>query len=227
MHRRDVLSSLIAMGAGSMGFSAWAASFTSGEASQALKTALERGAKAAVAQLGKENGFLNDPKVRIALPGFLEDAAPVLKTLGKGKDIDELITGMNRAAEQAVPMALPLLQSAIKSMTVTDAERIITGGDTSVTQFFSDKTRPTLSRKFQPSVAKVTSKLALIKPYNELAGKAAKMGLVKGDEANVAQYVTGKALDGLFLVIGEQERLIRKDPLGTGSDLLKKVFGSL
>jgi hypothetical protein len=134
---------------------------------------------------------------------------------------------MNRAAEQAVPLALPLLKSAIKSMSVSDAQQILSGGDTSVTEFFAGKTREPLSVQFLPIVSKATERLSLTKRYNELAGKAAGMGLLKGDQANVQQYVTGKALDGLFLMIGEQEKKIRQDPVGTGSAILKKVFGSL
>jgi Protein of unknown function (DUF4197) len=228
MQRRVLLSSLAGLGGWlALIESTQAAGFSSAEATQALRTALDKGAQAAVSQLGRPDGFLSNDKVRIALPGPLEDAAPLLKGLGKGKQLEELRTAMNHAAEQAVPMALPLLKSAIKSMSVSDAQGIITGGDTSVTRFFEGKTRDPLIKQFLPVVSKVTDKLSLTKRYNDLAGKAAGMGLIKGDQANVQQYVTGKALDGLFLVIGEQERLIRQDPVGTGSAILKKVFGSL
>lgn len=228
VQRRQVLSLVAGLGAWQCGPQAWSAGlFSQAEGSKALRTALERGAQAAVSQLGQADGFLGNPKVRIALPGVLQDAAPLLKSLGRGKQLDELVTSMNRAAEQAVPMALPLLKSAIKSMSVGDAQQILTGGDTSVTQFFEGKTRAPLGDKFLPIVTKVTERLSLAKRYNDLAGKAAGLGLIKGDQANVQQYVTGKALDGLFLVIGEQERLIRQDPVGTGSAILKKVFGSI
>ncbi len=230
MQRRIVLCS----GLNALGFlalsqprSVWALSFSSGEATQALRTALERGSQAAVAQLGKTDGFLGNEKVRIALPDVLEQARPLLKALGRGKQIDELVASMNRAAEQAVPMALPLLKSAIKSMSVQDAQQIIQGGDSSVTAFFEGKTREPLTGQFLPVVSKVIDRLALAKRYNDVAGKAASMGLMQGDQASVQQYVTGKALDGLFLIIGEQERAIRQDPIGTGSAILKKVFGSL
>jgi hypothetical protein len=206
---------------------AWALSFSSGEATQALRAALERGSQMAVSQLGTADGFLGNDKVRIPLPSVLEQAAPVLKTFGKSKQLDELVMAMNRAAEQAVPMALPLLKSAIKSMSVTDAQQIIQGGDTSVTTFFQDKTRSPLTQQFLPQVSKVVDRLSVTKLYNDVAGKAAKMGLLRGEQANVQQYVTGKALDGLYLIIGEQERAIRQDPVGTGSAILKKVFGSL
>ncbi|MFZ5529162.1 MAG: DUF4197 domain-containing protein [Pseudomonadota bacterium] len=228
MQRRIVLSSVVALGGA--GLAPWARAavgFTSSEGTQALRVALEKGAQAAVSDLGRVDGFLGNDKVRIPLPSVLENAAPLLKTLGRGKQLEELQTTMNRAAEQAVPLALPLLKSAIKSMSVSDAQQILSGGDTSVTEFFAGKTREPLSVQFLPIVSKATERLSLTKRYNELAGKAAGMGLLKGDQANVQQYVTGKALDGLFLMIGEQEKKIRQDPVGTGSAILKKVFGSL
>ena len=200
---------------------------TNAEASQGLKTALEKGALAAINILGKPDGFLGNPKVRIPLPGYLEDAAKLMKTLGQGRRIDELVTAMNRAAETAVPMAKDLLVSAVKSMSVTDAKQILTGGDTSVTTFFADKTRAPLGVRFLPVVTQATAKVGLAAKYNQVAGKVANLGLLKKEDANIEQYVTGKTLDGLYLMIGEEERKIRQDPVGTGSALLKKVFGAL
>lgn len=200
---------------------------TDQEASQGLKTALEQGALAAVGLLGKPDGFLGDAKVRIPLPGFLEDASKLLKTLGQGKRVDELVTSMNRAAEAAVPLARDLLVQAVRSMDVRDAKRILTGGDTGATDFFAEKTRAPLYDKFLPVVTSATQKVGLAEKYNRVAGKASDMGLVKKDDANIQGYVTRKALDGLFLTIGEQERQLRKDPLGSGSAVLKKVFGAL
>ena len=200
---------------------------TNTEASQGLKTALEKSALAAVALLGKMDGFLGNEKVRIPLPGFLQDAAKLLKTLGQGKRVDELVTSMNRAAEAAVPMAKDLLVSAVKSMTVTDAKKILSGGDTSVTGFFAEKTREPLGVKFLPVVTKAIEKVGLAAKYNAVAAKAADIGLVKKEDANIEQYVTGKSLDGLYLMIGEEEKKIRQDPVGTGSAVLKKVFGAL
>ncbi len=197
------------------------------EASQGLKTALEKGALAAVNLLGKTDGFLGNEKVRIRLPGFLEDAAKLLKTLGQGKRVDELVTAMNRAAEAAVPLARDLLVGAVKSMSVIDAKKILSGGDTSVTGFFAEKTREPLGVKFLPVVTKATEKVGLAEKYNRFAAKVAGMGLVKKEEANLQQYVTGKSLDGLYFMIGEEEKKIRQDPIGTGSAVLKKVFGAL
>lgn len=200
---------------------------TNTEATQGLKAALEKGATTAIALLGRTDGFLGNEKVRIPLPGFLDDAAKLMKKLGQGKRVDELVTSMNRAAESAVPMAKDLLVGAVNSMTVTDAKNILTGGDTSVTNFFAEKTREPLGAKFLPVVTKATEKVGLAQQYNQFAGKAAGLGLVKKSDAKIEDYVTGKTLDGLYLVIGEEERKIRQDPVGTGSALLKKVFGSL
>ena len=197
------------------------------DASSGIRAALERGAEAAVSLLGKPDGFLGNPKVKIALPGFLKDGAKLLKATGQGKRVDELVTAMNRAAEAAVPEAKDLLLGAVKSMSVEDGARILSGGDNSVTDFFAQKTREPLGVKFLPIVTQATEKVSLAEKYNAVAGKVAGLGLVDKKDANIQQYVTGKALDGLYLMIAEEERKIRKDPLGTGSDILKKVFGSL
>jgi hypothetical protein len=200
---------------------------TNVEASKGLKAALERGALAAVGLLGKPDGFMGNDKVRIPLPGYLEDAAKLMRNFGQGGRIDELLTAMNRAAESAVPLAKDLLVGAVKSMNVTDAKGILAGGETAVTTFFAEKTRAPLAIKFLPVVTTATEKVGLAEKYNQVAGKAAGLGLVKKEDANIQQYVTGKALDGLYLMIGEEERKIRQDPVGTGSALLKKVFGAL
>ena len=200
---------------------------TNADASNGLKAALEKGALAAVGLLGQTDGFLGNDKVRIPLPGFLEDAAKLLRTLGQGKRIDELVTSMNRAAETAVPLAKDMLLGAVKSMNVTDAKNILSGGDTAVTGFFVEKTRVPLGEKFLPVVTHATEKVGLAEKYNQLAGKAAGMGLLKKEDANIQQYVTGKSLDGLYFMIGEEEKKIRQDPVGAGSAILKKVFGAL
>jgi hypothetical protein len=197
------------------------------DASAGLKAALERGAASAVSLLGKTDGFLGNPQVRIPLPGALESAAKLLRTLGQGAKVDELVTAMNRAAEAAVPQSKTLLTNAVKSMSVTDAKRILTGGDTSVTSFFAEKTREPLGVTFLPIVTKATEKVSLAEKYNAVAGKGVSLGVVKKEDANVQQYVTGKTLDGLYTMIGEEEKKIRKDPVGTGSAILKKVFGSI
>lgn len=202
-----------------------AVSLSEADARAGLKAALERGADSAVALLGRTDGFLGNPKVRIALPAGLDHAGTLMRSLGQGDKVDELTTAMNRAAEAAVPQSRQLLRDAVAQMSVSDARKILTGGDTSVTRFFADRTRKPLSAKFLPIVTAQTEKVSLSAKYNAVAGRAAGFGLVKADDANVQRYVTDKALDGLYLMIGEEERRIRRDPIGTGNDLLKKVFG--
>ena len=197
------------------------------DAGTGLKTALEKGALAAVAILGKTDGFFGNPKVQIPLPGYLQDVSKLMKNLGQGKRIEELMLSINRAAEAAVPMGKDLLVGAVRNMSVTDAKNILTGGDTSVTTFFAEKTRAPLGTTFLPVVTKATEKVGLANKYNEFAGKAAGFGLVKKEDSNIQQYVTAKSLDGLYLIIGEEEKKIRQDPVGTGSAILKKVFGAL
>lgn len=197
------------------------------DASSGVKAALEKGALAAVGLLGKTDGFLGNPKVRIALPGYMDDAAKLMRTFGQGKRVDELVTAINRAAEAAVPMGQEVLMQAVRSMSVNDAKNILTGGDTSVTDFFSAKTREPLAVKFLPIVTQATEQVSLAQKYNDFAGRASKYGLIKPQDANIQQYVTGKTLDGLYLMIAEEEKKIRQDPVGAGSQLLQKVFGAL
>ena len=163
--------------------------------------------------------------MRIPLPKILSDAAKLLKSTGQGKKVDELIKAMNRAAESAVPQARPLLVDAIRSLSVEDAVNIVRGNNTAVTEFFSRKTRAPLGAKFLPVVSKATEKVQLAERYNAVAGKAAGLGLLKGDDANLQQYVNARALDGLFLMIGEEEKKLRANPLQSGSAILKRVFG--
>lgn len=228
MKRRQFTAGLVVVpGLAAMPPSAWSLDLSESDAASGVRAALEKGANSAVGLLGRTDGFLGNPKVRIPLPGFLEDAAKLLKATGQGRRVDELITAMNRAAEAAVPEAKPLLINAVKSMSVEDARQVITGGDNSVTQFFAGKTRAPLAEKFLPIVTRATEKVSLAAKYNAVAGKAMGLGLVKKEEANVQQYVTGKALDGLYLMIGEEERKIRQNPAAAGSAILKKVFGAL
>lgn len=225
MRRRQFMHGAIALPVLGLGTVARAVGLSEGDAVAGVRTALERGASAAVALLGRPDGFLGDPRVRIELPGFLKDVAKFLKTTGQGRRVDELVTAMNRAAEAAVPEAKALLVSAVKSMSVEDAFTIVRGGDTSVTEFFARKTREPLGHKFRPIVARATERVSLARRYDAVAGKAANLGLLKVEDADLDGYVTGRALDGLYFMIGEEERKIRRDPVATGSAILKKVFG--
>jgi len=203
------------------------AGLSNADAAGGLKEALTQGAGRAVELLGRNGGFLQNPKVKIPLPGVLEQAAPLLRMAGRGKDMDQLLTTMNHAAEAAVPEAKALLMEAVKAMTVQDAKAILTGGDDSVTRYFRSKTESALTQRFLPVVTRHTERLAVSTQYNKLAGQAAGVGLVKGEDARIEGYVTRKALDGLYLMIGEEERAIRHNPMGAAGNLAKKVFGAL
>ena len=230
MQRREFTSGLMCAGACwavAAGGAARAADLTESDAALGVRAALQRGAAAAVQTLGRRGGFLDNPKVRIPLPGVLNDAAKLLRLTGQQQRVDELVVAMNGAAEAAVPQAQTLLVNAVKAMSVEDGRRILTGGDNSVTEFFAAKTRAPLAEKFLPIVTRATEKVALAAKYNAVAGKVAATGLLRQDDASIERYVTGKTLDGLYLMIGEEERKIRRDPVGTGSAILKKVFGSL
>jgi hypothetical protein len=192
-----------------------------------LKDALTQGAGKAVSSLGKTDGFLGNPKVKIPLPSGLQKAENLMRNVGMGKYADELEMSMNRAAEAAVPQAKTLLIDSIKKMSVDDAKGILTGGDDAATQYFRRTTSAPLAEKFKPIVQKSMAKVKLAEKYEQFAGKAGKLGLIKEEDSHLDNYVTGKALDGLYLMIAEEEKAIRKDPVGAASSLAKKVFGAL
>jgi hypothetical protein len=197
------------------------------EAVAGLKEALGKGAGQAVNKLGKLNGFLGNERVKIPLPESLNKADHTLRRFGMGKYADELVVTMNRAAEQAVPEARTLLIDAVKTMSIDDAKQILSGGDTSATDYFRRKTSAPLTAKFRPIVVKATSRLQLAQSYNRFAGKASRLGLIDKEQANIDDYVTQKALDGLFLMIADEEKAIRANPVKQGSKLLRDVFGAL
>ena len=200
---------------------------TSRDASAGLRAALGQGIDKAVAQLGAPGGFLDNAKVTIPLPPALEKLDRGLRLLGMGGDADALREAMNHAAESAVTEARPVLKQALQRMTVQDAKGILTGGDDSATQYFRRVTATTLGDKFKPIVAKATARLKLASLYDQYAGQAAQLGLVKGEDAHLNDYVTSKALDGLFLQMADEERAIRQDPMGQASSLIKRVFGAV
>ena len=200
---------------------------SSQDANAGLKAALEKGSSAAVAKLGVEGGFMNNEKVKIKLPEKFEKVRSVLKLAGQSKKLDELEESMNRAAETAVPLAKPLLVNAIKSMTLSDAKKILAGGDTSVTDFFREKTFSSLNAQFLPMVKKVTDKTKLAANYNSIMTKAQQYGVGSEDTASVEAYVTKRTTEGLYTMIAEEEQAIRQDPVGTGVKIINKVFGAL
>jgi len=200
---------------------------TNQEAASGLKSALAQGSSAAVDLLGKTDGFLGNKAVKIPLPGSLKKYEKLMRGVGMGKYADELILTMNRAAEAAVPEAKKLFVDAIKKMSPKDAKGILTGGQTSGTDYFKRTTSAPLREKFLPIVKSATAKVQLAETYNEYAQKGAQFGLVSKKNANLDEYVTQKALDGLFYMVAEEEKKIRQNPLQAGSDIAKKVFGAL
>lgn len=197
------------------------------DASGGLKEALTQGAGKAVDALGRQDGFLGNPKVKIPLPESVQKIEGMMRGLGMGKQADELLLAMNRAAEAAVPQARTLLLNSIKQMSVEDAKGILSGGEDSATQYFRRSTGAPLAEKFKPVVKKAMAKVKLAEKYDQLAGKAAKFGLVREQDAQLENYITQKALDGLYLMIAEEEKAIRKNPADAAGRLAKTVFGAL
>lgn len=200
---------------------------TNQDAVAGLRAALEKGTQAAVATLGKTDGFLGDARVKIPLPESAQKVERLMRSVGMGKQADELVVAMNRAAEAAVPEAKALFVDAVKKMSVQDAKAILTGGETSGTEYFRKTTSEPLAARFMPIVKKATEKVKLAQLYNQYADRGVKFGLVKQEQANLDSYVTQKALDGLFLMVAEEEKKIRKDPVGAASNIITKVFGAL
>ena len=199
---------------------------TQGDASGGLKDALAQGAKVAVPQLGKPGGFSNDPALRIELPGNLGKAASAMKMMGMGAQVTQLEASMNKAAEAAVPQAQELLLDAVKKMTVADAKSILSGPDNAATTYLNKTSREQLRAKFLPIVKQATNQVGLAKQYNSFAGQAASFGAIDAKSANIENYVTEEALDGLFTVIAKQEASIRENPAAAATSLAKKVFGA-
>lgn len=192
-----------------------------------LKAALGQGTDRAISSLGAADGFLGNPKVRIPLPAGLAKGERMFKMLGLDAQAKELVTAMNRAAETAVPEARTLLVDSVKQMSFEDARQILTGGEDAATQYFKRTSYDKLAARFLPIVKQTTDRSDLSQQYNQFAGQAARLGVIDSRDAKVEDYVTRKALDGLFLMIAEEERAIRKDPLGQASTLLRSVFGAV
>lgn len=203
------------------------ADISSPDVTQALRLALEQAAQAAIGQLGTPDGYLGNPQVRIPLPDRLQSASQMLRLLGQGDALDQLVTAMNRAAEAAIPLGRDLIVQAVKTLTVQDARGILQGGETSVTDYFAGRTREPLTARLQPIVRQTTDRVGLAQQYNQVAGKAVELGLMPAAGARIEDHVTSRALQGLYSVIGDEEKKIRNDPVGTGSTLIGKVFGAL
>jgi hypothetical protein len=199
------------------------------EISGGLKEALAKGVRFAIDNLGRENGFLDDVRVRIPLPKNLQKVEKALRFARQGKLVDDFVASMNHAAEKAVPVAVDVFVDAIKQMSFDDARKILfSGEDDSATQFFRRTSEETLRRKFRPIVEQFTEETGVTNKYKAMIGKYGFAAQLLGKDAtDLDGYLTQKALDGLFFMVAEEERKIRKDPIGRTTSLLKKVFGIL
>ncbi len=199
------------------------------EISGGLKEALAKGIKTAVDSLGRENGFLDNLRVKIPIPAKLQTLEKGLRFAGQGRAVDEFIGSMNHAAEKAVPVAFDVFVDSIRQMSFTDAKNILfSGQDDAATQFFRRTTEETLRGRFRPIVEKFTAEAGVTSNYKKMIGKAGFATQLLGQDAtDIDGYVTQKALDGLFLLVADEEKSIRQDPIGRTTSLLKKVFGIL
>lgn len=205
---------------------AGAQSLSNQDIAAGLKEALEQGARQAVEQLGQTNGFLADARVKIPMPPSLERVESVLRTFKQDRYADEFIVTMNRATEAAVPEASAILGDAIRQMTVDDARQILNGPDDAATQYFRRVGEERLTTRMRPIVSDATSRTGVTSSYKTLMDKAGPAANLAGaDTVDIDGYVTERALSGLFLLIAEEEKRIRENPLARSTDLLKKVFG--
>lgn len=195
---------------------------------EGLKQALNQGIDTSTKTLGKENGFLGDATVRILMPKSLSKVESGLRKIGQDKVADNFINTMNRAAEQAVPKTTDILIAAVKNMTLTDAVNILKGEPDAATQYFKRTTTPHLRTAIKPIVQTATSSVGVTDAYKKMIGKAGFLAkYVDKDSLDIDQYITDKAIDGLFIKIAVEEKRIREDPVARTTDLLRNVFGSL
>ena len=191
----------------------------------ALKQALQVGTENAVRLTGKTDGYFTNKAIKILMPERLRTVERGLRTAGYGPEVDKLVLSMNRAAERAAPTAKKFFWDAIGEMTIDDAQRILNGTPTAATDYFKGKTSPSLRIAFRPIVEKAMNEVGTVRQYNELLGQAKALPFLKTEDYELDRYVVGKALDGLYYVVGEEERKIRRDPSARVTDLLKEVFG--
>lgn len=189
-----------------------------------LKEALQVSTSKAVALTGKPDGFLKNEAIKIVLPPKLETVGKGLRMLGMGEKVDELETGMNRAAEQATPQAKQIFLVALKKMTFSDARHILTGDDTAATEYFKRTSSADLTTTFSPVVHQSMEHVGVVQQYDRVI-KSAPGGSMIANEFDLDKYVVGKTLDGLFYMLGEEEKKIRKNPAAQTTALLKEVFG--
>ena len=190
-----------------------------------LKDALSVGTKDAVNLLSKVNGYFGNQAVKILLPDNIQKAAELIGKMGYQKQVDDFILSMNRAAEQAAPKAASYFADAIKGMSIDDARKILSGGNTAATDYFKSKTSSKLYDEFKPSVTESMNQVGVTHAYNSMMDKVPSVPFAKPESVDLNHYVTTKALDGLFYEVGQEEQKIRTNPAAQTTDLLKKVFG--
>ncbi len=190
-----------------------------------LKEALEIGTSNAVKVVSKTDGYFSNQMIKILLPDSVQKTADVLGKMGYQKQVDDFILSMNRAAEKAAPQAASLFVDAIKSMNFDDARKILQGGDTAATNYFKTKTSTKLHDTFKPIVSTSMNQVGVTRSYKEMMGKADTIPFVNKESMDLDKYVTDKALDGLFAMVGQEEKRIRTNPAARTTELLKTVFG--
>ncbi len=195
------------------------------EISEGLKEALNQGVKNGVSELSKPGGYFNDAQLKIPLPKEARTAESKLRKLGQGKLVDQAVQSMNEAAEDAANGSKEIFVSAIKKMTLTDAKSILDGNDDAATRYLDKSTRAELTQKFKPVIRASLEKVNATKHWNKVFSTYNRIPLVKKINPNLEDYVTQKALDGLFIQIAREELEIRQDPAARVSDILKKIFG--
>ena len=198
---------------------------TDGKISAGLKQALQIGAENSVKLVGRKDGYFANNAIKILMPKNLHPLEKGLRMVGYGPKIDSFVLSMNRSAEAAAPAARKIFVDAITSMSIDDARHILTGSDTAATEYFKQKTTPQLTSAFRPVVDKTMAENGVTKQYNALVGQYKSLPFAKTQNLDITDYVVGKALDGLFYEVGEEEKKIRQDPAKQTTDLLKEVFG--
>ena len=191
-----------------------------------LKEALTQGVSKGVAQLSQADGYFKDPEIKIPMPDEAEKVEDKLRALGQGEKVDEAILSMNRAAEDAASEAKDLFVEAIKAMTITDATNILKGNDDAATHYLKKSTSNQLTEKFQPIIKVSLDKVGATKHWETVFSTYNKLPFVDDVNPNLEEYVTEKAITGLFIQVAKEELLVRKDPAARATDLLKKVFGN-
>jgi len=198
---------------------------TDSKISAGLKQALQIGAENSVKLVGRKDGYFANNAIKILMPKNLHPLEKGLRMVGYGPKIDGFVLSMNRSAEAAAPAARKIFVDAITSMSIDDARHILTGSDTAATEYFKQKTTPKLTAAFRPVVDKTMTENGVTKQYNALVGQYKSLPFAKTQNLDITDYVVGKALDGLFYEVGEEEKKIRQDPAKQTTDLLKEVFG--